>query len=183
VEVPVTVWQPAVGERWKHRTKHPDHQDYNRIVTIVAVNGTAIIIRGKHRSTWWVADFIKHYEYLDTPPPEPEPFEQLTLDLEPLVVPTSEADATIQERFEMFHAQNPWVLRAYEKLATDWVAKGNKRLGIGMLTEIIRWQYGRQTTGSDFKLDNNFRSRYARLIMDRNPGWAGLFETRELRTP
>jgi hypothetical protein len=150
-------------------------------VTVVAVNGTAIIIRGKNRSTWWVSEFIKHYAYLDTPPPEPEPFEQLTLDLEPLVVPTYEADATIQERFEMFHAENPWVLRAYEKLAADWVAKGNRRLGIGMLTEIIRWQYGRQTTGVQFKIDNDFRSRYVRVIMERNPGWSTLFETRKLR--
>jgi hypothetical protein len=152
-------------------------------VTVLYVGASHVRVQGEKRYTWDLDGFLRAYAYLDTPAPTPEPFEQLTLDLQPLVVPTYEADATIQERFEMFHAQNPWVLRAYEKLATDWVAKGNKRLGIGMLTEIIRWQYGRQTTGSDFKLDNNFRSRYARLIMDRNPGWAGLFETRELRTP
>jgi hypothetical protein len=90
---------------------------------------------------------------------------------------------TLDQRFTLFHAENPWVLRAYEKLAADWQAKGNTRGSVKMFTEIIRWQYGRQTTGADFKINNSYTSRYARLIMDRNPGWAGMFETRELRTP
>jgi hypothetical protein len=174
---------PARGERWEHRTNNPDHQDYGRVVDIVAAHGTTVIIRGKHRSTWWLDEFLKHYKYLDTPTPEPEPFEQLTFDLEPLVVPEYTPSMTLDQRFTLFHAENPWVLRAYEKLAADWQAKGNTRGSVKMFTEIIRWQYGRQTTGADFKINNSYTSRYARLIMDRNPGWAGMFETRELRTP
>jgi hypothetical protein len=181
--VSAVITRPEVGQRWIHRTRNPAHQDYGRIVAIVGVGITHVRIEGKHRSTWVTDEFVKAYRYHDTPAPDPQPFEQLTLDLEPLVVPAFTADMTLDQRFELFHAENPWVLRAYEKLASDWIAKGGKRVGIKMLTEIIRWQYGRQTTGADFKINNNLTSRCARLILDRNPGWAGLFETRRLRTP
>lgn len=107
--------------------------------------------------------------------------EQLTLDIEPLVMPERVAGASIQERFEEFHRLNPWVYRAFVKLAEDWVARGRERLGIGMLTEIIRWEYGRQTVGDEFRINNNFRSRYVRLLIAEHPEFAAVFQTRELR--
>jgi hypothetical protein len=39
-----------------------------------------------------------------------------------------------------------------------------------------------KTVGDDFKLNNNYHSRYARLIMEREPGLDGFFETRGLRS-
>lgn len=107
---------------------------------------------------------------------------QLALDLGELTEPVYVPSMTLQERFEAFHNANPWVLHAYERLTADWLAKGNGRVGIKMLTEIIRWQYGRATTGQDFKINNNYPSRYVRLMLDRNPAWATVFHTRELRT-
>jgi hypothetical protein len=172
---------PAVGQRWRHRTTNPAHQDFGRVVSVVAVGVTHVTIKGKHESHWPLDRFLRAYTYLDTPVPEPEPFEQLELDLETVRVPDYGKGATLQQRFELFHAENPWVLRAYEQLCMDWVGKGNTRASIGMFTEIVRWQYGRRTTGRDFKIDNSYRSRYVRLIVERNPGWGGLFETRELR--
>jgi len=110
--------------------------------------------------------------------------EQLSLDslaLQPLVVPEHHDTATIGERFEAFHAANPWVLTAYERLTADELRRGRSRVGIGMLTEVLRWHYGRQTTGDTFRINNNLRSRYVRLLLERHPEWAGVFETRELR--
>ena len=110
--------------------------------------------------------------------------EQLSLDdldLHPLVKPERAPAATIAERFEAFHQANPWVLEAFERLTADLVRRGHTRVGIGMLTEVLRWHYGRQTTGDDFRINNNLRSRYVRALLDRHPEWAGLFETRELR--
>ena len=92
---------------------------------------------------------------------------------------------TIAERFDAFHDANPWVYDALVGLARDLVNRGRRRIGIGMLYEVLRWQYYRATTdeASDFKLSNDYRSRYARLIMDNESDLAGVFELRELTSP
>jgi hypothetical protein len=111
---------------------------------------------------------------------DPAPGEQLELtDFAPLV---SGVGDTLQAQFESFHAANPWVFRALERLAADYLRTGARRVGIGMLFEVLRWHYGRATQGDSFKLNNSYRSRYVRLLLDRHPDWADRFETRELRT-
>jgi hypothetical protein len=108
----------------------------------------------------------------------------LELDVHELVVPAGQDHQTIQQAFEAFHAANPWVYRAFERLTGDWIERGRTRIGIGMLTEVIRWQYGRQTVSADgFKINNNFRSRYVRRLIEDHPSWADAFETRELKAP
>lgn len=91
--------------------------------------------------------------------------------------------ATIQERFEAFHADNPWVLTALVELIVFLQAKGRRKLGIGMLWEHLRWQVFISTTdaSSGFKLNDHYRSRYVRLLVEQHPEFAGLFELRELR--
>ncbi|MFJ8314235.1 MULTISPECIES: hypothetical protein [unclassified Streptomyces] len=89
---------------------------------------------------------------------------------------------SIQERFEAFHQLNPWILEKLEALTRDCVDRGLKRVGIGMLFEVLRWQYGRATRGEPWKLNNDFRSRYARRLLDLYPEWSSLFETRRIRT-
>jgi hypothetical protein len=109
---------------------------------------------------------------------------QLELPIKELVIPARQEHQTIQQAFEAFHAANPWVYTAFERLTADWIARGRTRIGIGMLTEVIRWQYGRQTESTDgFKINNNFRSRYVRFLIHKHPGWADAFETRELKAP
>jgi hypothetical protein len=92
---------------------------------------------------------------------------------------------TIQSKFETFHAANPWVYDALVKMARRAKWRGRERLGIGMLAEVLRWDYMLATDdpSSDFKLNNNYRSRYARKIMEEHPELDGMFETRELHTP
>lgn len=107
--------------------------------------------------------------------------EQLCFDIEPLITPPRVAGETIQERFESFHRLNPWVFAAFVRITDDWMAKGRTRIGIGMLTEVLRWQYGRATVGDDFRINNNFRSRYVRLLISEHPEYAEVFELRELR--
>jgi hypothetical protein len=106
--------------------------------------------------------------------------EQLELDMQPYVKPEYVVGATIQERFLDFHAKNGWVLTALERLTTDYLERGAKKVGIGMLTEVLRWQYSRSTRGEIFKLNNSYRSRYVRLMVERHPEWDDVFETREL---
>jgi hypothetical protein len=90
---------------------------------------------------------------------------------------------TIQQQFEEFHRLNPWVYEALEKLAADWIARGKKRVGVKMLWEVLRWQHGRMTVdpSSEFKANNNYHSRYVRLLIANHPEWAELFELRVLK--
>ncbi|MFG3656878.1 hypothetical protein [Streptomyces sp. NPDC047706] len=89
---------------------------------------------------------------------------------------------SIQAQFETFHQLNPWVLRALEALTADYLQRGASRVGIGMLFEVLRWRYVTATEGDEFRLNNNFRSRYVRLLIERHPEWVSAFEVRALRT-
>lgn len=110
------------------------------------------------------------------------PAEQLALPLGELVIPQHEQRASISDRFAAFHEANPWVADALAELARDWLAHGHTRVGIGMLFERVRWEYGRRTNGKEFKLNNDYRSRYARLLIERHPEWTDAFELRQLRS-
>lgn len=106
--------------------------------------------------------------------------EQLALPLVPLVTPSHEPHATIQEQYEAWIAANSWVLPLVESLVSSWLARGHKRVGIKQVWEVVRWQYG-ATTGDAFKANNNFTSRVARDLIAKHPEWADAIQTRELR--
>lgn len=86
---------------------------------------------------------------------------------------------TLDQQFEQFHQANPHVYAALRRLALDAARRGRK-LGIAMIFEVLRWQYAMHTTdaASEFKLNNNYRAFYARLLMDSEPELANYFETR-----
>lgn len=88
---------------------------------------------------------------------------------------------TMQARFDRFHADNPQVFATLHDLAIQLVGKGETRIGIKMLFEVVRFRQLVTTTGeSGFVLNNSLTSRYARLLMDSDPRLAGVFETRAL---
>lgn len=87
-----------------------------------------------------------------------------------------------QERFAQFHEANPQVYTHLVALARAGKAAGAHHLGIGMLFEELRWQSTIGTIGEEFKLNNNFRSHYARRIMAQEADLRGVFELRELST-
>jgi hypothetical protein len=90
--------------------------------------------------------------------------------------------APLQEAFERFHRENPQVYDELVGMARRWRRSGHERCGIGMLFEVLRYRYGLRTAGDEFKLNNNYRSRYARKIMAEHPDLDGFFETRELQS-
>ena len=93
----------------------------------------------------------------------------------------------IQAQFEAFHTRHPEVYADLVRLASRArVTAGRDRIGIGMLFEVLRWEWtlaGLPDDAEESKLNNNYRSRYARLIMADHPQLDGLFEIRELKTP
>lgn len=89
---------------------------------------------------------------------------------------------TLAEQFMAFHRANPQVYRALRLLALNLVSTGRRRGSINQLFEVLRYEYALRTAGDEYKLNNNWRSRYARLLMENEPILRGWFETRDLRS-
>ena len=105
------------------------------------------------------------------------------LELHPVNTKVPPALEGNRARFEWFHESNPHVYRNLRALALGMRRqRGKKRVGIKMLYEVLRYQYDIQTTGQEFKLNNNYTAYYARLLMAQEPELAGLFEVREIRS-
>lgn len=112
----------------------------------------------------------------------------MTLDqlLDSLTVPEPDGhvgpspEATIREAFLRFHHENPHVYKELVRLSRQLIEHGTRRIGIKMLFEVLRWQHLIRTRGDDFKLNNNYHSYYARMIMAREPDLRGVFELRKL---
>lgn len=89
---------------------------------------------------------------------------------------------SIEADFWNWLAKNPQVETELVSLARRWRdRRPNQQCGIGMLWETLRWTVAMNTQGSDWKLDNRFRSYMARYLMEKYPDLDGLFETRALR--
>ena len=91
---------------------------------------------------------------------------------------------TRAEKFEEFHRANPHVLTNLEALTDKLIRRGQKHIGIGYLFEILRYESFMRTVDpdSEFKLNNNLRSRYARLLLERHPEWSEVISVRNLRS-
>jgi hypothetical protein len=87
---------------------------------------------------------------------------------------------TIQQRFEEFHRDNPYVYNKLVEFARIAKGKGYERIAIGFLIEIIRWQGGPTISKDGFKISNDFRSRYSRLIEEQESDLKGFFTKRNL---
>ncbi len=103
---------------------------------------------------------------------------QLELNLEPIVEIKGDS---IPERFKRFHAANPHVYDALVNLARRFrERRGESKIGIGMLYEVLRWNYYMTTESEDdYKLSNDFRACYARLIMQKESDLKGIFQTKQ----
>lgn len=90
----------------------------------------------------------------------------------------------IEAQFQAFHAANPHVYAALVREGRQLLARGHRKLGMKMLYERLRWQVYMETTDDahDFKLPNNYTAYYARLLMQQEPDFAGVFSLAELRS-
>ena len=90
---------------------------------------------------------------------------------------------TIQARFEKFDRENPRVYELYRRFAQQ-LREHRSRCGISLITERIRWEVAITTNDEtqDFKISNDYRSRYARKLMAEVPELRGFFVIKQLRT-
>ena len=97
----------------------------------------------------------------------------------------SEMRNTIQERFEAFHAANPSVYRCILQLTRERFLRGSERHGMKAMWEQLRWRIatGNIRLATGFNFNNDYTSRYARLVVKEFPAYRGLFELRKLSAP
>lgn len=94
-----------------------------------------------------------------------------------------DAERTIQERFEDFHGRHPEVYAYLVALCFELQRRGFRHYGVRSLWERARWHFQvEKDLGEEFKLNDHYHSRYARLIMSKHPELNGFFELRELRS-
>lgn len=95
-----------------------------------------------------------------------------------LVSPESE----IEWDFQRFHYRHPDWYAAIEVAALRWSeASPGTRIGIARLVENLRYSKEVVVDGMMFKMNNNHRAMYARLLIARHPKLAKVIETRGRR--
>jgi len=94
------------------------------------------------------------------------------------------APETIEARFQAFHAAHPEVYTRLRIYALELVNAGWEHFGISVVWERVRYEtmLGAHAGEDSFKLNDHFRSRYARLLIDQEPRLAEVFTTRQLRS-
>lgn len=87
----------------------------------------------------------------------------------------------IDEDFWRFHGLNPEVYELFDRFARELIRAGHRHGSANLIFERIRWETAIDPNGGEpVKLNNNYRSRYARLWENRNPRHRGFFRTRAL---
>lgn len=91
----------------------------------------------------------------------------------------------IDKQFILFHEDNPHVYLTLVKEARDLRERGWETFGMKCLYERARWLLTMKTRIPEdmepYKLNNNYTSRYARLIMQQEPDLKGFFNLRKLK--
>jgi hypothetical protein len=89
---------------------------------------------------------------------------------------------SIQDAFTDWLTENKPVVDAVIRYAREARAAGYKHYGIKAVVERVRWHFHvERKEQADFKINNNYTSRLARLLMSLEPELKGMFELRKLK--
>lgn len=83
-------------------------------------------------------------------------------------------------KWEIWHDENPAIWAYFEKYTLDVIASGKTKISHWLIINRIRWEVSIATTGSDFKISNNYIAFYARLWAEKYPQYASLFNTKKM---
>ncbi len=99
----------------------------------------------------------------------------------PLFDQLAKRESRIQAAFEAYHAEHPEVFELFRKFALEAKQSGREAFGAKAIFERIRWHYMvNNKAGEEFKVNNNFTSRYVRLLEETDPQFIGFFKKRKL---
>ena len=83
-----------------------------------------------------------------------------------------------RKKFEMFQKDNEHVLFKLIELCELAVSSGRTKLSMNQMFEVLRWDYSLKTHAQDFKLCNNYRAYFTRLIRKVRPELGNLITSR-----
>lgn len=90
----------------------------------------------------------------------------------------------MEKDFWEFHHECPDVYQLLTHLTFEKKAQGHAHLGISALFERARWEYPASSEGKKcYKMPNNFRAFYARLLMRDHPQLKGFFRLCKQKVP
>ena len=70
------------------------------------------------------------------------------------------------DNFRKFHRNNPMVFHRVVKLTNRLKKRGKKHYNIETILGVIRYDIDVDTVGDQFKINNNYKPFYARMLMD-----------------
>jgi hypothetical protein len=90
---------------------------------------------------------------------------------------------SIQQGFESFHQNNPFVFDMIVNEVLRAKKKGKKKISIKMIVNFIRWNIYVETKddSSSYKINDAYTSRYARMLVEKYPSFETMIEKRILR--
>jgi len=83
-------------------------------------------------------------------------------------------------KFISWHKTNPEVYKEFVKLAKEMQASGRERYSAETIINVLRWHRDLKTVGDEFKISNDFRSMFARLLVYQKPEFEGFFSMKGL---
>ena len=87
--------------------------------------------------------------------------------------------AHIRDEFWAFHHDNPQIFELFRAYCTDLRRAGREAYGAKAVIERIRWHLNVEVrSADDLKLNNNYTSCYARLLVEIDPSFASFFRLR-----
>lgn len=89
-------------------------------------------------------------------------------------------DEGLLRKFEAFHEENPEVFTCFRLKALKVKNMGFKKYSHVSIIEVIRWERD-VSGGKPFKVNNDFKSLYARLMISQYPHFEGFFELRRMK--
>ena len=81
-------------------------------------------------------------------------------------------------KFEAFHKEHPHVLQTIVSKARQLKARGHRVAGMAMIFEAMRWDWMLRTADEPFKLNNNHKAHYTRLVDANYEDLRGFFTRR-----
>jgi len=87
----------------------------------------------------------------------------------------------IKQKWWEWHNKNPEVYELFKRFTMQVINTGRKRYSHWAIMNQIRWHTEIQTSGSEFKISNNYIAYYARLFVHENPKYKNFFTLKQMK--
>lgn len=87
---------------------------------------------------------------------------------------------SVLQRFKTYHKKNPQVFNRFSALAFQMKNTGRKVYSAETIINVMRWHTDLETNGEAFKINNDFKPLYARLLIYHYPEFDGFFKLKKV---